>query len=161
MSDRNTSAPNSWNNFTHRALVSAAVSLFFCARPIIQLVALFLNLVNGAANTCNFSVTLINDIRIRGRQVVVFVAPTLQTTRQGFIIRSIMAAISRGSGYFGTRGNGPVDKNLLFQLCYFLRKSVDFILYIFQSFVLCHLVIAHVVNSPRNQRGKGHEFPHT
>ena len=59
MSDRNTSASNSWNKFTHRALVSAAVSLFFSGRPIIELVALFLNLVNGVANTCNFSVTLI------------------------------------------------------------------------------------------------------
>ena len=50
---------HSWNKFTHRALVSAAVSLFFSGRPIIELVALFLNLVNGVANTCNFSVTLI------------------------------------------------------------------------------------------------------
>ena len=59
MSDRNTSAPNSSNNFTHTALVSAAVSLLFSGRPIIELVALFLNLVNGVANTCNFSVALI------------------------------------------------------------------------------------------------------
>ena len=59
MSDRNTSAPNSWNNFTHRALVSDAVSLLFSGRPTIELVALFLNLVNGVANTCNFSVELI------------------------------------------------------------------------------------------------------
>ena len=59
MSDRNTSLPNSWNNFTLRALVSAAVSLIFSGRPIIELVALFLNLVNGVANTCNFSVALI------------------------------------------------------------------------------------------------------
>ena len=35
MSDRNTSAPISWNNFTHGALVSAAVSLLFSGRPII------------------------------------------------------------------------------------------------------------------------------
>ena len=59
MSDRNTSLPNSWNNFTLRALVSAAVSLLFSGRPIIELVALFFNLVNGVANTCNFSVALI------------------------------------------------------------------------------------------------------
>ena len=59
MSDRNTSLPNSWNNFTLRALVSAVVSLIFSGRPIIELVALFLNLVNGVANTCNFSVALI------------------------------------------------------------------------------------------------------
>ena len=43
----------------HRALVSAAVSLLFSGGPIIELVALFLNLVNGVANTCNFSVALI------------------------------------------------------------------------------------------------------
>ena len=59
MSDRNTSAPNSWNNLTHMALVSGAVSLLFSGRSIIKLVALFLNLVNGVANTCNFSVELI------------------------------------------------------------------------------------------------------
>ena len=62
MSDRNTSLPNSWNNFTHRALVSDAVSLLFSGRSIIELVALFLNLVNGVANTCNFSVALIRDV---------------------------------------------------------------------------------------------------
>ena len=41
-----------------------------------------------------------------------------------------MIAISRGSGYFSTRGNDPVNMNLLFQLCFFLRKSDDLILYI-------------------------------
>ena len=85
MSDRNTSAPNSWNNFTHMALVSDAVSLLFSGRSIIKLVALFLNLVDGVANTISIYL------------VVVWVL------------------------------------------------SVSF-----QSFVLCHLVIAHVGNLPRN-----------
>ena len=35
ISDRNTSVPISWNNFMHRALVSAAVSLLFSGKPII------------------------------------------------------------------------------------------------------------------------------
>ena len=47
------------------------------------------------------------------------------------------------------------------------RRKVSYLVVVwvlsvsFQSFVLCHLVIAHVGNSPRNWRGKGHEFPHT
>ena len=35
ISNRNTSVPISWNNFMHRALVSAAVSLLFSGKPII------------------------------------------------------------------------------------------------------------------------------
>ena len=74
---------------------------------------------------------MINGIIIRGRRSSYsLLDQILQTTRHGFIIRRIMIAISRGSGYFSTRGNDPVNMNLLFQLCFFLRKSVDLILYI-------------------------------
>ena len=72
---------------------------------------------------------MINGIIIRGRQVIVFVARSdIKDYETQFHHSKNYDCYFKGSGYFSTRGNAPVNMNLLFQLCYFLRKGVDLIL---------------------------------